>query len=103
MPLHAIRQAFTKPGGSRKKKKELELTRVYNHCDQRCKRMLSAQNVVLLFMQTDEYALEGLRENTLRYLSRNLSTIRADSEVKHSLVKIAEKPILIAEVMKADV
>ncbi len=86
-----------------RKAKELELTRVYNHCEQRCELMLSAQNVVLLFMQADEYALEGLRESALRYLSRNLNTIRADSEAKHSLVKLVEKPILMVEVMTADV
>ena len=34
-------------------------TRVYNHCEKCCERGLSAQNSVLLFMQTDEYALEG--------------------------------------------
>jgi speckle-type POZ protein len=86
-----------------RKAKELELTRVVNHCEQRCERGLSAQNAVLLFMQADEYALEGLRESALRYLSRNLSTIRADSKAKHSLAKLAEKPMLMAEVMTADV
>ncbi len=58
---------------------------------------------VLLFMRADEYALEGLRESALRYLSRNLGTIRADSKAKHSLAKLVEKPILMAEVMTADV
>jgi hypothetical protein len=86
-----------------RKAKELELTRVYNHCEQRCQRGLSAQNAVLLFMQANEYALEGLRESALRYLSRNLSTIRADSKAKHSLAKLVEQPILMAEVMSADV
>ena len=86
-----------------RKAKELELTRVVNHCEQRCERGLSAQNAVLLFMQADEYALEGLRESSLRYLSRNLSSIRADSKAKHSLAKLAEKPMLMAEVMTADV
>ncbi len=52
------------------KTKELELTRVYTHCELRCQRGLSAHNVVLWFMQADEYALEGLREITLRYLTR---------------------------------
>jgi len=49
------------------KAKELELTRVCNHCEQRCERGLSAQNAVLLFMLADEYALEGLRKSALRY------------------------------------
>jgi hypothetical protein len=49
-------------------------------------------------MQADEHALEGLREITLRYLSRNLSKIRA--ETKDTLAKLAvEKPMLMAEVM----
>ena len=87
-----------------RKAKELELTRVYNHCEQRCQRGLSAQNAVLLFMQANEYALEGLRESALRYLSRNLGTVRADSKGKDSLAKLAaEKPILMAEVMTAEV
>jgi hypothetical protein len=85
-----------------RKAKELDLTRVVNHCEQCCECGLSAQNVVLLFMQADEYVLEGLRESVLRYLSRNLSTIRADSKDKHSLVKLAEKPMLMTEVMTAD-
>ncbi len=49
------------------KAKELELTRVYSHCERRCQRGLSAQNAVLWFMQADEYALDGLREITLGY------------------------------------
>ena len=81
-----------------RKAKELELTRVYNHCERRCQRGLSAHNAVLWFMQADEYALEGLREITLRYLSRNLSKIRA--EAKDTLAKLTvEKPLLMAEVM----
>jgi speckle-type POZ protein len=85
-----------------RKAKELELTRVYNHCEQRCQRGLSAHNAVLWFMQADEYALEGLRESTLRYLTRNLSKIRAVA--KDTLAKLAvEKPMLMAEVMMTDV
>ena len=86
-----------------RKAKELEKTRVYNHCAQHRERILRSQNVVLLFIETDEYTLEGLWENALRYLSRNLSTIRTDSETKDSLVETVEKPILMTEVMKADV
>ena len=86
------------------KAKELELTRVANHCEQRCERGLSAQNAVLLLMQADEHGLEGLRKSALRYLSRNLGTIRADSKGKDSLAKLAaEKPMLMAEVMTAEV
>jgi BTB/POZ domain-containing protein 9 len=85
-----------------RKAKELELTRVYNHCERRCQRGLSAHNAVLWFMQADEYALEGLREITLRYLTRNLSKIRAVA--KETLAKLAvEKPMLMAEVMMAGV
>ena len=59
-------------------------------------------NVVMWFMQADEHALEGLRKITLRYLSRNLSKIRA--EAKDTLAKLTvEKPLLMAEVMMADV
>ncbi len=80
---------------------ELELTRVYNHCERRCQRGLSTHNAVLWFMQVDEYALEGLREITLRYLTRNLK-IRAVA--KETLAKLAvEKPMLMAEVMMAGV
>jgi hypothetical protein len=87
-----------------RKAKELDLTRVYNHCEQRCQRGLSAQNAALLFSQADEYALDGLRESALRYLSRNFSTIRADCKGKAALAKLAtEKPILMAEVIKASV
>jgi hypothetical protein len=85
-----------------RKAKELELTRVYTHCELRCQRGLSAHNAVLWFMQADEYALEGLRESTLRYLTRNLSKIRAVA--KDTLAKLAvEKPMLMAEVMMTDV
>ena len=85
-----------------RKAKELELTRVYNHCEQRCQRGLSAHNAVLWFMQADEYALEGLRGSALRYLTRNFRTIRA--EAKDTLAKLAvEKPMLMAEVMMADI
>ena len=85
-----------------RKAKELELTRVYNYCERRCERGLSAHNAVLWFMQADEYALEGLREITLRYLSRNLSKIRA--QAKDTLAKLTvEKPMLMAEVMMAGV
>ena len=80
-----------------RKAKELELTRVYNHCERRCERGLSAHNAVLWFMQADEFALEGLREITSRYLTRNLSKSRA--EAQHTLAKLAQKPILMAEVM----
>ena len=81
-----------------RKAKELELTRVCNHCELHCQRGLSAHNAVLWFMQADEYALEGLREITLRYLTRNLSKVRA--EAKDTLAKLAvEKPMLMAEVM----
>ena len=81
-----------------RKAKELELTRVYTHCELHCQRDLSAHNAVLWFMQADEYALEGLREITLRYLTRNLSKVRA--EAKDTLAKLAvEKPMLMAEVM----
>jgi hypothetical protein len=84
------------------KAKELELTKVYNYCERRCERGLNAHNAVLWFMQADEHALEGLREITLRYLSRNLSKIRA--EAKDTLAKLTvEKPLLMAEVMMADV
>jgi hypothetical protein len=41
-------------------------------------------------------------ESALRYLSRNLSTSRADSKARHSLTKLAEKLILLAEVMTAE-
>ena len=85
-----------------RKAKELELTRVYNHCEQRCQRGLSAHNAVLWFMQADEHELEGLREIALRYLARNLGKIRA--EAKDTLAKLAvEKPMLMAEVMMAGV
>jgi hypothetical protein len=59
---------------------------------------------VLLFIHADEHALEGLRKSALRYLSPNLGTIRADSKGKDSLAKLAaEKPILMAKVMTAEV
>ena len=45
-----------------RKAKELELTRVYKHCERRCQSGLSAHNAMLWFMQADEVALEGLRE-----------------------------------------
>ena len=86
-----------------RKAKELELTRVYNHCDQHCQCGLRAQNTVLLFMQTDEYPLEGLQESTLRYLSVNFNTIRADSKAKHTLARLSERSILMTEVMSTDV
>ena len=54
-------------------------------------------------MLADKYALESLRKSTLRYISHNHSTIRADSKAKDSLANLAEKPILLAEVMTADV
>jgi len=54
---------------------------------------------VLWFVQADEYALEGLRESALRYLTRNLRTIRA--EAPHTLAQLLEKPVLMAEVMMA--
>jgi hypothetical protein len=44
-----------------RKAKELDLTRVYNHCERHCQRELSTQNAVLWFVQADECALEGLR------------------------------------------
>jgi len=63
-----------------RKSKELELTRAYNHCERRCERRcergLSADNAVLWFMR--------LREITLRYLTRNLSKIRAEATVTRS-------------------
>jgi hypothetical protein len=80
-----------------RKAKDLELTREYNYCEQRCERGLNAHNAVLWFMQADKYALEGLREITLRYLTRNFRTIRA--EAQHTLTKLVEKPMLMAEVM----
>ena len=80
-----------------RKAKELELTRFYNHCERRCQRELSTQNVVLWFVQADEYALEGLRGNALRYLTRNFRTIRA--EAQHTLTKLVEKPMLMVEVI----
>ena len=86
-----------------RKAKELELTRVYNHFDQHCQCGLRAQNTVLLFMQTDEYPLEGLQESTLRYLSVNFNTIRADSKAKHTLARLSERSILMTEVMSTDV
>jgi sugar lactone lactonase YvrE len=82
-----------------RKAKELELTRVYTHCERRCERELSTQKAVLWFVQADEYALEGLRESALRYLTRNFRTIRA--EAPHTLAKLLEKPDLMAEVMMA--
>jgi hypothetical protein len=48
-------------------------------------------------VQADEYALEGLRASALRYLTRNFRTIRA--EAQHTLTKLVEKPMLMAEVM----
>ena len=45
----------------------------------------------------DQYALEGLRASALRYLTRNLRTIRAESQ--HTLTKLVETPMLMAEVM----
>jgi hypothetical protein len=50
-------------------------------------------------VQADEYAIEGLRESALRYLTRNFRTIRA--EASHTLAKLLEKPELMAEVMMA--
>jgi speckle-type POZ protein len=80
------------------KANELELTRVYTHCELRCQRGVSAHNAVLWFMQADEYALEGLREITLRFFTCNLSKVRA--EAKDALAKLSvEKPVLMAEVM----
>ena len=80
------------------KAKELELTRVYNHCELHCQRGLSANNVVLWFVQADEYALEGLRGSVIRHLTRNFRTIRAGAQ--HTLTKLLyEKPKLMAEVM----
>jgi len=35
---------------------------------------------MLWFMQTDEYALEGLRGSTIRYLTSNFHTIRAETQ-----------------------
>ena len=78
-----------------RKAKELELTRVYKHCE----RELSTQKAVLWFVQADAYALEGLRESALRYLTRNFRTIPAESP--HRLAKLLEKPELMAEVMMA--
>ena len=80
-----------------RKAKELELTRVCKHCERRCERELSTQKAVLWFVQADAYALEGLRESALRYLTRNFRTIPAESP--HRLAKLLEKPELMAEVM----
>jgi hypothetical protein len=48
-------------------------------------------------MQAGEYALKGLRGSALRYLTHNFRTIRA--EAQHTLAKLVEKPMLMAEVM----
>ena len=58
----------------------IQLDRVYAHCLHHCCHAMSAENAVLGFVQLGDFRLEEQREVLLKFIIRNLATIRAEAQ-----------------------
>ena len=80
-----------------RKAREYDLTRAYHMCLRHCVRAVCSSNAIAWLLRADEYQLDELRDEMLKYVKRHFRAIR--EEAHETLAALRANPDLMLEVM----